>query len=182
MMLQNKSLFISAGHSSGDPGAAANGTTEAKEVMDFRDRLAYHLSDKLVFGSDGDVGENLPLRQAAALASRHDVAVEFHCNAASPGASGVETLSRPEHYPLGRQLCSAIAETLGIPSRGAKPENSGQHSRLAFVSDGCGIIVELFFLTNRQDLESYRANLDELVEAVANVLIDEVCDEYEDLD
>jgi N-acetylmuramoyl-L-alanine amidase len=181
VILQTKSLFISAGHSDFDPGAVGNGHTEAYIVLEFRDMLADYLSDKLVFGSDGDVGQNLPLRQAAKLASRHDVAIELHLNAASPGASGVETLSKPEDYNLGRKLCMAIADTLAIPSRGAKPENSGQHSRLAFVSDGGGVIVELFFVTNKNDLAAYQRCKHELAEAVANVLIDEVCDEYEDL-
>ena len=177
MILQTKSLFISAGHSASDPGAADNGTTEATIVVDFRDRLAHYLSDKLVFGTDGDIGQNLPLRQAAKLASRHDVAVEFHCNAATPAATGVETLSKRDAFPFAGRICNAISDTLGIRNRGSKPENSGQHSRLAFASDGGGIIVELFFLTNKQDLASYRANMDALVEAVANVLIDEVCDD-----
>lgn len=181
MILQTKSLFISAGHSSSDPGAAANGLTEAGVVVDFRDRLACYLSDKLVFGSDGDIGENLPLRQAAALAARHDVAVEFHLNAATPAATGCETLSKPDAFPFAERICSAISGTLGIRNRGAKPEGAGQHSRLAFVSDGGGVIVELFFLTNAGDLAAYKTQRDRLVEAVALTLIDEVTEQYEDL-
>lgn len=174
MILQTKSLFISAGHSASDPGAVANGTSEAEVVTEFRDRLAHYLSDKLVFGTDGDVGENLPLRQAVALASRHDVAVEFHCNAASPAATGVETLSKRGQFPFAGRICTAISDTLGIRNRGSKPENSGQHSRLAFVSDGGGLILELFFISSPDDLRAYYHNRQALVQAVAAVLIDEV--------
>ena len=179
MILQTRTLFISAGHSNTDPGAAANGTTEADVVLGFRDALADELRGKVAFATDGEAGSNLPLRQAAKLASRHDVAVEFHCNAATPAATGVETLSRPEHFNLGRKLCRAVSDTLGIPSRGAKPEGSGQHSRLAFVSDGGGIIVELFFLTNPQDLAAYRQHRRALVSAIARVLVDAITDEYD---
>ena len=42
------------------------------------------------------------------------------------------------------------------------------------MSDGGGIIVELFFITNTTDLASYQANKDELAAMVADVLIDEV--------
>lgn len=174
--LQTQTLFISAGHSDKDPGAAANGYTEANVVLDFRDRLAAYLSDKIEFNKDGPRGKNLPLTAAANEAAMHDVAVEFHCNAfADPKATGVETLSAAHHYPLGSALCIALSSVLGIASRGAKAEGSGQHSRLAFIRRGNGIIVELFFLTNPHDLQSYVANIDASVEAVGNVLVETVC-------
>lgn len=171
-ILQTKSLFISAGHSDTDPGAAANGVTEADIVLEFRDMVADELRGKMSFNRDGSRGQNLPLREAVKIASAHDVAVEWHVNAASPAATGVETLSRPSGYPLGRALCEAIADVLEIPNRGAKPENSGQHSRLAFVSDGGGIIVELFFLTSTSDLAKYQKRKREVAAEVARVLVD----------
>lgn len=174
--LQRLSLFISAGHSDKDPGAAANGFTEAQVVLDFRDRLADYLREKVYFTKDGQRGQNLPLTAAANEAAVHDIAVEFHCNAfANPAATGVETLSAAKHYPLGNALCYHISTALGIANRKAKGEASGQHSRLAFIKRGNGIIVELFFLTNKADLESYIANIDACVEAVGNVLIEAVC-------
>lgn len=171
-ILQTKTLFISAGHSDTDPGATGHGYTEADIVLEFRDLVADYLRGKVVFAKDGEPGQNLPLRTAAALAAKHDVAVEFHCNAFNGQATGVETLSRTENYPLGRQICEAIADTLGIPNRGAKPEGSGQHSRLAFASSG-GIIVELFFIDNRLDLQAYQSTKHELAKIVAGVLINE---------
>lgn len=174
---QYQTVFISAGHSDRDPGAAANGVTEADIVLEFRDLLCDELKGKLLVARDGDRGENMPLSTAVEMAKRFDIAVEFHCDAASPSASGTWTLSRPEHYPLGRDLCDAVSDALGIPSRGAKPEDSGQHSRLAFVSGGGGIILELFFLTNPGDLESYRLRKHALVKALASVLINHACKE-----
>tara|TARA_R110002012_G_scaffold321621_2_gene550189 strand:- start:22219 stop:22785 length:567 start_codon:yes stop_codon:yes gene_type:complete len=177
--LQRQSLFISAGHSDKDPGAAANGFTEAQVVLDFRDRLAEYLRDKIYFTRDGERGQNLPLTVAANEAVVHDLAVEFHCNAfAKPSATGVETLSAQANYPLGNALCLAISGALGIANRKAKGEGSGQHSRLAFIRRGKGIIVELFFLTNKNDLDSYIANIDACVEAVGSVLIEAVCMEH----
>lgn len=174
--LQTETLFISAGHSDTDPGAVGNGLTEADVVLDFRDRLADYLDDTVVFAKDGQPGQNLPLRTAARLAAKHDIAVEFHCNAFhKPTASGVETLNSKENDALGNELCTAIALALGIPNRKAKGEASGQHSRLAFIRDGGGIIVELFFLTNPDDLRRYRAHVDDCVAAVGQVLINAAC-------
>ena len=62
--------------------------------------------------------------------------------------------------------------TLGIRDRGAKPENAGQHHRLAFVRSG-GIIVELFFLTNPSDMAAYDARKWMAAREVAAVLAGE---------
>ncbi len=61
------------------------------------------------------------------------------------------------------------------PNRGAKPEGSGQHSRLAFVSDGGGVILELFFLTSVSDLAAYQERKRALAVEVARVLVDHTC-------
>ena len=70
MILQTRTLFISAGHSNTDPGAAANGATEADVVLGFRDALADELRGKVAFATDGEAGSNLPLRQAAKLVGK----------------------------------------------------------------------------------------------------------------
>lgn len=166
-----KSLFISAGHSSQDPGALANGTTEAAIVLDFRDLVADNLQNLgVAFERDGVKGENLPLREAVKRVKRDGIAVEFHLNAASSkDATGVETLSSNQNKDFCMGLCELISMCLGIRNRGAKDEGSGQHSRLAFVQAG-GVIVELFFLTNDQDLSKYNVKKHELALEVAKYL------------
>lgn len=172
---QRRSLFISAGHSETDPGAHGNGLHEADVVLELRDALCHELGQRgLVFTRDGERGENMPLRDAWRMASAHDVAVDLHLNAATPAATGVETLSRPDMQPLGERLCAAVHDAMGIANRGAKREDSGQHSRLAFVSDGGGLILELFFVTNANDVQAYYSHRDELVQRLADVLTEEV--------
>lgn len=173
-IMQTKTLFVSAGHSNTDPGAVGNGHTEADIVLPLRDLICDELENRVTYDRDGIRGQNLPLRKAIEMASRHDVAIELHCNAAAnPTATGVETLSHPDDFPLGELICEAISDTLGIANRGAKDEGSGQHSRLGFVSRGDGIIVELFFITNKADMAAYYRHKDALAQAVARVLIDE---------
>lgn len=165
-----KTLYISAGHSDVQPGAVANGKQENKVVLEFRDLVANELRKlDCIFGTDGVEGQNLTLNESANTAKNYDLAVEFHLNAGPATATGVETLSAPKDYALCNEICSIISDSLNIKNRGAKPEDSGQHKRLAFVQAG-GIIVELFFITNKQDLSKYEQNKLKLAKEVADVL------------
>lgn len=172
-----RSIFISAGHSAQDPGAVGNGVTEAAVVLEFRDLVAHYLQlAGAMFDRDGAKGENLPLREAVKRIPRGGLAVEFHLNAAaSPSATGVETLSAAGLKPFGAGLCAVIAARLGIRNRGAKGEDAGQHSRLAFVQAG-GVIVELFFVSNPADLAAYQAVKWLLAKDVAHYLIQQAAE------
>lgn len=172
----SKTIFLSAGHSRTDPGAVANGRREADIVVEFRNMVELYLrrDPRLSVRIDGDYGlDNWPLAKAVTQVKAADLAVEFHCNAASASATGVETLSHPRHFELGRHICAAIASHLGIRNRGAKPENAGQHSRLAFVQAG-GIIVEILFITSRSDLAAYDDRKWLAAREVARVLLEHV--------
>lgn len=175
---QVKTLFISAGHSDTDSGAVGHGYTEAQIVTEFRDLVAEELRKLGVeFSKDGEKGQNLPLRKAVQMASSHDIAVEWHCNAfTNPSATGTETLCADPANQLSNELCAVTSEVLAIRDRGAKAEGSGQHSRLAFVSTGKGIIHELFFITNENDLAAYQRNKYKLAKRIAQVLAVAVCD------
>ncbi|XKE45737.1 N-acetylmuramoyl-L-alanine amidase [Halomonas organivorans] len=168
---QQHTVVVCAGHSATDPGAVAHGHTEAEIVTGFRDLVSQALADQGIRHlTDGPAQHNWPLSEAVELAARADIAVEFHCNAASPKATGTETLSHHTDFPLAGRLCTVTAEALGIRNRGAKPENAGQHHRLAFVSDGGGIIHELFFLTCQDDLAAYQQHREALAERVAGAI------------
>lgn len=154
-----KSIFLSAGHSDSDPGATAtiniNGKNvvvrEADYAVEMRNMVAFYLQrGGLEVELDGHGTLNMPLREAVKIARKHPVAVEFHCNAGPATATGAEVLSAAEDAKLAADLSRALADGLGIRNRGAKPENAGQHHRLAFVQAG-GLIAEMFFISNAQD-------------------------------
>lgn len=168
-----KQIVITAGHSNSDPGAIGGQLKEAHVVTDFRNIVAFYLERaKVPFITDGEGSDNKPLSQAVKLITPDSIAVEFHCNSfTKPSATGVETLSAAKDYELGRKLCEAVSETLGIVNRGAKSEDSGQHSRLAFVRAG-GIILELFFISNPDDVRAYLDRKWLAARAVADVLIE----------
>lgn len=178
MLPQKKTLLLSAGHSNSDPGAVGtwqgSRITEAEIVLDLRNRIAAIMAMRgYDVRTDGKEDQNLPLSEAIKLAQQVDVAIELHCNAFHlPTATGVEVLTGGSHEGLSNQLTEVISATLGITNRGVKPEASGQHSRLGFISKGNGIIVELMFITNQYDLRRYHEHEDALADKLATVLID----------
>lgn len=175
-----RSVFLSAGHSLKDPGAVgsmvnAGGRVvplkEADVAVEMRNIVSFYLGQmKVPHTVDGAGTANLPLGDAVKLARRAQIPVEFHCNAAaSAKANGVETLSDGGDMALGAKLCAAIAGVMRTSNRGAKPEASGHHARLAFVQAG-GIIVELFFISNPREVATYQAKKWLIGKAIAEVL------------
>lgn len=153
-------VTITAGHSNTDPGAVNGLTTEAAIVTDMRNMVKLYLErDGIEVKTDGEGAVNKPLNEAVKLIKGSKLAVEFHCNASvSRTAKGVEALAQTKDKDVAKRLCEAVAQVLDIPTRGEfagwKPENSGQHTRLAYVSNG-GIILELFFLSNPDELAKW---------------------------
>lgn len=172
-------ITITAGHSNKDPGAVnvRSNTTEASIACDMRNMVASYLNKAGVnYRTDGTGTTNQPLNAAIKLISDAKVAVEFHCNASSSGASkGVEALAQPKNRSLCQRLCMAVANVTGSPLRGDKgyqPETAGQHTRLGYVRAG-GIILELFFISNDAELAIWNAKKWLIAKAVASVLIEE---------
>jgi N-acetylmuramoyl-L-alanine amidase len=171
-----KRLFLSAGHSNADPGACAHGHTEAGIVTALRNIIAAKLRDGGAdVLTDGSGGINQPLPVAIKLAQHCDIAVEFHLNAASPQAKGVECLSLPEVKLLAQDLAAAISIVLETPTRGDhgwKSDSSGQHHRLGFCREGRGVILELFFITNKDELETYLERKEQVADAITKELLE----------
>lgn len=165
-------MYISAGHSNSDPGAVANGRREADIAVEFRNMVSFYLLRAgFPHELDSSGTDNLPLNATIKQSKKHKVSVEFHCNASgSSQANGVEALCAPKDNEMASAICKAISDTLKIRNRGVKPENAGQHHRLAFVQAG-GMIVELFFITNPLDVLAYDNRKWLAARAVANALM-----------
>lgn len=163
-------MFISAGHSDTDPGATGNGRREADIAVEFRNIVSFYLQrDKISHELDGVGTVNMPLNLVVKRSRKHKLSVEFHCNAGPPSATGVEILCAPKDNAVAAKLCAALCSVFEIRNRGVKPENAGQHHRLAFVQAG-GMIVELFFISNKKDLAAYDAKKWLAAKAVADIL------------
>lgn len=172
-----KTIVLTAGHNNKDSGAVSKDQkwTEAKIVTDLRNRVKTILeADGYTVITDGKGEENLTLSKAVALIPMGEVAIELHLNAAvSEQANGIEALAKSNLKSKCRTLCKSISDDMKYKIRGAdggwKSTDSGQHSRLAFCEAG-GIILEVFFISNKAELDSYINNPDRVAKAIADAI------------
>lgn len=175
----SKIIVLTAGHSNTDPGAVNGSDREADITQDIRNIVASILRDDygLTVRTDGEGKGNLPLREAVKLIRGSDVAIEFHTNAAaSKAATGVEALSTPKNKRWCQVLSRAVADVTGWKLRGDggfKPDNAGQHSRLAYAQAG-GIVFEPFFISNDADLKLFKERKWAICRAIATAIAMEV--------
>ena len=174
-----KIIVLTAGHSNTDPGAVNGSDREADIAQDMRNITASILRNDYGFTvkTDGEDKGNLPLREAVKLIRGSDVAIEFHTNAAaSKAATGVEALSTPKNKRWCQVLSKAVADATGWKLRGEggfKPDNAGQHSRLAYAQAG-GIVFEPFFISNDADLKLFKERKWAICRAIATAIAMEV--------
>ena len=166
---------ITAGHSNTDPGAVNGKTKEADLVVNFRNAVSFYLREAgLQVKTDGTGTKNDPLSAAVKLIQGSSVAVEFHMNAAtSKQANGIETIALPKDKKLAQDLSKAVADALGSRLRGENgwiDQSKSARGRLAYVSAG-GLIVELGFISNEDELARFNARYWLAAKAVANILI-----------
>lgn len=172
-----KTIVLTAGHNNKDSGAVSKDKkwTEAKIVTDLRNRVKTILeADGYTVITDGKGEENLILSKAVALIPMGEVAIELHLNAAvSEQANGIEALAKSNLKSKCQTLCKSISDDMKYKIRGAdggwKSTDSGQHSRLAFCEAG-GIILEVFFISNKAELDSYINNPDRVAKAIADAI------------
>ena len=175
----SKIIVLTAGHSNTDPGAVNGSDRETDIAQDIRNIVASILRDDygLTVRTDGEGKGNLPLREAVKLIRGSDVAIEFHTNAAaSKAATGVEALSTPKNKRWCQVLSRAVADATGWKLRGDggfKPDNAGQHSRLAYAQAG-GIVFEPFFISNDADLKLFKERKWAICRAIATAIAMEV--------
>ena len=167
-------FVITAGHSNTDPGAVAGTRKEADIARDMRNMVALKLRQRgHTVATDGEGEVNKPLREAIALIKPGAVAVEFHCNASTNSrATGVESISLPKHKSLAQRISKCVSEVLGLPLRGDAgwiDQSASARGRLGFVNAG-GIIVELFFISNPDNLQAWESKKWLAATAVTNAL------------
>jgi N-acetylmuramoyl-L-alanine amidase len=168
---------ITAGHGGTDPGNTWNGYREAALMLELRHILASKLrADGHHVREDGARGENWGLADAMALIAGADAALELHTNASdNTAATGVEIVAQAPHAPLAQRLAHAIGGALQIPTR--RHQGWYPHAQCAadrkfepgFSRRG-GLIVEVFFQSNPNDLRAYLERKWLVASAIARVL------------
>jgi len=172
----NQFVTVTAGHSNKDPGAVNGKFKEAELVSQFRNAVAYYLREAgIQYKTDGVGILNQDLNAAIKLIKGSSVAVEFHMNAAtSKQANGVETIALPKDKKLAQDLSKAVADAFGSRLRGDNgwiDQSQSARGKLGFISNG-GLIVELGFISNEEELFQFNARYWSAAKAVAKVLIE----------
>ena len=171
----NQFVTVTAGHSNKDPGAVNGKFKEAELVSQFRNAVAYYLREAgIQYKTDGVGATNQNLNAAIKLIKGSSVAVEFHMNAAtSKQANGIETIALPKDKKLAKDLSKALADAFGSRLRGDNgwiDQSQSARGKLGFISNG-GLIVELGFISNEEELFQFNARYWSAAKAVAMILI-----------
>ena len=171
----NQFVTVTAGHSNKDPGAVNGKFKEAELVSQFRNAVAYYLREAgIQYKTDGVGILNQDLNAAIKLIKGSSVAVEFHMNTAtSKQANGIETIALPKDKKLAQELSKAVADAFGSRLRGDNgwiDQSQSARGKLGFISNG-GLIVELGFISNEEELFQFNARYWSAAKAVAMILI-----------
>lgn len=173
-------IFISAGHYRGAPGTTTVlGTKEVDEMIPIRDLLLRELQARgvefLSVPDDIDLG---PTIQWINQRSRSgDVAIELHGNSDGSSARGAESfyiVGNSQRKADAQLIVNALVQAVpGLGNRGAKPDTQSNPGRLAFCRDVRipSVLVELCFLTNREDIDLLRDRRDQFARGLADGLV-----------
>lgn len=177
-------IYITAGHSAKhgknhDPGAIANGYKEADLAVELRELIEVNLNAAgASFKTDQD-DWNLNETIVNASTTEKDVVFDLHFNAATPAATGCEifipTRHTSEEYDTAKEVVGDLAKLLEIPLRGkhgVKTEDQCRHKRLGMMRpSGMNFLIEICFITNKSDMDSYQKHKSEIAAMIATKLL-----------
>ncbi|EHC6300175.1 N-acetylmuramoyl-L-alanine amidase [Listeria monocytogenes] len=161
-------VAIFGGHNgTNETGAYGNGLTEkavAKEAAQIATSYAERCGHSVING----FGKSLSERVKYANSENVVAVLEIHAN--SGGGQGAETL-------FCDGIASAKADALavaaagsikGLKNRGAKPDSSTRHGRLAIVRDtkAQALLHELFFIDSASDVAIWKNNKKAIMESI----------------
>jgi N-acetylmuramoyl-L-alanine amidase len=178
-----KKLFLIAGHSANDPGASGNfdsvgKVVEATLTKELRDLIAsafvLHNSNPVIKDDDK---HNLTqvLNSIANQVHKDDIVIDIHFNAFNTKARGTEafipTVNSVTEKNLAKDIVEATSKLLVTPNRGVKTEKESNRGRLGFLhGTGNRILLEICFIDNKEDLESYLKNKLILASEIATLI------------
>lgn len=177
-------ITLTAGHSNVDSGAVTKTSDdkvvkEADLAVKLRNAILHYLQQdkEIVTRTDGYGSVNLPLTEAIKLIKGSDAAVEVHFNASSnPQANGTECIGLPKDKALAQALSKAVVSVTGGKLRGDQgfiTQEQSARGTLGYVRNG-GLILEISFISNKQELETFEAKYWLIAKEIAQVLINYV--------
>lgn len=170
-------IFPSAGHHLKDSGAFYNGRKESDEMMCFRDLVIKELNIKNHKNIPDNDLETATQHQARIKTGVGSVVCEFHLNAsANLTATGTEAIisknASANSKQMAIELTTATEKILGIKNRGVKTDAETPRGRIGIVNKpGTTALLEICFISNKNDMKSFDLNKETLAKEVAKILI-----------
>lgn len=180
-----KVVCLDAGHGADDVGATSTGG--ARLEKDDNLRLTLKVRDKLeekgvkvvlTRGDDSDI--TLKERCKLANKKRCDFFLSLHRNSSVSG-SGFEAwiAKEPEgnEEQTAQELVDALSDISGLPNRGVKRgyrNSSGNNYYVNSNTNMPSILLEVGFVTNENDNESFDKNIDKNAEAIAEIIYNSI--------
>ncbi len=184
--MTNKIITVTSGHSNTgkiDSGAVTtvNGKLikEADLAVKLRNAILHYLQQdkEITTRCDGYGQVNLELKEAIKLIKGSDVSLEVHFNSSNnKTANGVECIALPKDKALAQKLSAAVSKVTGSRLRGVGghiTQEDSARGKLGYVSAG-GCILEVAFLSNSSELQTFEEKYWLIAKEVAQVLIDHV--------
>lgn len=157
-------IWISAGHSGGEVGAVANGTTEEAEMKSLCEKAVSDLKAQGIAVELVPTTLKLAPRIAWINANIHssDTVIDFHMNSSpNKGRSGAEYYyerKKAAEHRLCTSLIAQWAKDVDIPNDGAKEDTASNPGSLGIIvrTKPRVFLLETGFITNPLDLEQVR--------------------------
>lgn len=163
----NKTIILNAGHNNAaDCGAAAHGTTEAKEAMKIRDKLAVLLKQNFDVVI---VPDELDLRQSIVWVNNQykkiddGLAFSIHLNAG--GGHGAETFYLAHNDPsknIAKTIVDKYCEITGFRNRGAKADTTTRHGAVGLGwirrTNPWSCLMECCFIDTLEDIQKLQSD------------------------
>lgn len=173
-------IYLIAGHHEADSGASVihpdlGKVTEADLTKELRDLIySYikaHNSIEIIKDNDALLLQAV-LNEINKTVDKDDIIVDIHFNAFNGKATGTEvfipTINSELERTLASNICKRLADIMSIANRGVKTEEKTARKRIAILRGvGKRILIEVCFMDNIKELNSYIKNKHLVAEAIA---------------
>lgn len=177
-----KRISIVAGHNpkgSGEVGASGNNFHEGNLTFELRNLIKVELESKGVKVITDNDKWNLSdvITNFKSWIKPTEIIMDIHFNAStSLIATGTEVLipmnPTKKEINISNEIVKTISNILQIPNRGIKTELQSARGKLGFMRIPAeNILIEVCFISNKRDMESYQKEKVKLSKSIANILI-----------
>ncbi|WP_430611478.1 N-acetylmuramoyl-L-alanine amidase [Flavobacterium sp. JP2137] len=159
--------FPSAGHHEKDPGAIGSGSTEFINMNLLRNKMTEILKTRgQKFETDLNHETN-SIYQGRIKPVKGDVIMDLHQDAGPESATGITIIvsdkAGPDSLSMAKETLDGLVRITGLKSRGVIKASMTPRKTIGILNKaGTAILVELGFITNKNDMTVFYDKIDEI--------------------